>query len=90
MEVEQMMACLLPKIKGEVRNSQAKMDASLKEVKEELMARLEAEIEILRGTLISWIGIYQVRAEANQQGMIAKMDTWIERMEACVGKLEAN
>jgi hypothetical protein len=28
--------------------------------------------------------------KANQQEMTAKMDTWIEGMEAYVGKLEAN
>jgi hypothetical protein len=33
---------------------------------------------------------YLKEMKANQQEVTAKMDTWIEGMEACVGKLEAN
>jgi hypothetical protein len=66
MEMEQRMACLL----AEIRTNQTKMDAYLKETKEELTARLEAKIEVelrttiekfevLRSTLVSWTDIHQ-------------------------------
>jgi cob(I)alamin adenosyltransferase len=45
METEQMMAHLLARMKAEIRTNQAKTDANLKEMKEEMMARLEAKVE---------------------------------------------
>jgi hypothetical protein len=45
MEVEQMMAHLLTEMKAEIRANQAKADANLKEMKEEMMARLGAMIQ---------------------------------------------
>jgi hypothetical protein len=45
MEMEQMMACLLAEMKAEIRTNQANTDTSLKEIKEEMMERLEAMIQ---------------------------------------------
>jgi hypothetical protein len=58
--MEQMMANLLAEMKAEIRTNreemktnQAKMDANLKEMKEEMMARLEAKIEASKRRLRS-------------------------------------
>jgi exoribonuclease II len=68
MEMEQMTACLLTKMKAEIRINQAKMDVNLEEMKEEMMARLEAKIqanneklEVLQGTIISHMDSHQAR-----------------------------
>jgi hypothetical protein len=42
------------------------------------------------GTLLSQMDMHQDRTETNQWEMMAKMDSWIKRLEVCVGKLEAN
>jgi hypothetical protein len=44
MEMEQIIACLLAEIKIEIRTNQAKTDANLKEMKEEMTSRPEAMI----------------------------------------------
>jgi transcription initiation factor IIE alpha subunit len=45
MEMEQMMTCVLDEMKAEITTNQAKVDANLKQMKEEIMARLEAMIQ---------------------------------------------
>jgi nucleoid-associated protein YejK len=69
MEMEQMMAHLLAKMKAEIRINQAKTAINLKEINEEMMARLEATIEannkkyeVLRCTLISRMDTQEARA----------------------------
>jgi hypothetical protein len=49
MKVEQMMECLLAKMNA----NQAKADATLKEMKEELMARMEAKIDANQKKIMS-------------------------------------
>jgi hypothetical protein len=55
------MACLLAETKAEIRTNQVKADTSLKEMKEEMTARLEAKIEALRGTVLSRMDIHQAK-----------------------------
>jgi hypothetical protein len=65
-----------------METNQEKMDAKI-------VANNE-HFEVLRGTLVSRVDIYQAMTEANQREMTAKMAAWIERKEDCVGKLVAN
>jgi hypothetical protein len=70
------------------------MDANLKEMREDLMARLEAKIEaemktsnekfeVIQSILVSQIDIHQARTEVIQD-VIAQMDAHRERMGASV------
>jgi hypothetical protein len=70
-----------------------KTDTTLKEMKEELIRRLEAKIEaeiktnnekceVIQRTLISWMDVHQARTEAIQEEIMAKMDTRQEGMRA--------
>jgi hypothetical protein len=68
MEMEQMMAPLLSKMKAEIRTNQAEVDTNLNKMKEEIMASLEAKIEAnsemyeaLRCTLLFLMDIHQAR-----------------------------
>jgi hypothetical protein len=45
MEMEQMMTCLLAKMKPEIRINQTKVNANLQEMKEEMVARLKAMVQ---------------------------------------------
>jgi hypothetical protein len=45
MEIKQITACLLAKLKAEIRTSQAKVNANVKEMKEDMTARLEAMVQ---------------------------------------------
>jgi hypothetical protein len=45
-ETEQIMAHLVAKMKAEMGTKQVMKDASIKEMKEEMMARLESKIEV--------------------------------------------
>jgi hypothetical protein len=64
MEMEQRMACLLDKMKAEIRTNQAKVDANLKEIKEEIMARLEAMIQNNQDEMLAKMETNQERMEA--------------------------
>jgi hypothetical protein len=63
-----------------MRTNQAKMDATLKEMREEATAKLEANNEKFH-ILGSRMGIHQTRTEDNQRE--------ITEMEVCLGKTEA-
>jgi hypothetical protein len=80
-EVEQMMACLLAEVRTnreKLAVSEAKPDASLREVREEMRACQELLKEEMLGKL-----------DAYHERMIARMDSWLEQMEVCLGKMEA-
>jgi hypothetical protein len=85
MEVERMMARLLAGMKAEIRMSQAKMDASLKEIKEEMMARLEAKIEASNEK----VKTIQEKIVCNHEELMAIMKDSQERMETNQEKLKA-
>jgi hypothetical protein len=74
MEVEQMMACLLE----EMKTNQTKMDANLREMKEEMLAKMEAN----QGKLMA-------KLDAHHERMMTKIDSQLAVMEACLGKTEA-
>jgi chaperonin cofactor prefoldin len=89
------MANIQASLKLMIQNDQERMDANLKEMKEELMARLEAKIEaeiktnnekfeIIHSTLVSLVNIHLDRTEAIQEEIIAQVDTHQERMEVSV------
>lgn len=76
----------------DIITNQTKTDATLKEMKEELTAKLEAKIEdeiktnnekfeVLQSTLISQMDIYQAMREAIQEEIIAKGHAWNAVME---------
>jgi uncharacterized protein YPO0396 len=82
---------LINPLPEEIKTNQAKADANLKEMKEEMLAKMEARIKannekfkILRDTLVSQMVSHHARTEANQEEMIAKLDTYHERMGAGV------
>jgi uncharacterized protein YgiM (DUF1202 family) len=87
MEMEQMMALLLAEKKAKRRTNQAKADADLKEIEEEMTARLETMIQKT-----------QERMETNQEknGQVrcpirkddGQMDSQLEKMEAAVDVFE--
>jgi hypothetical protein len=70
MEVEQMMVCLLEEIRknrAKKDAEQAKTDATLKRIKEEMPAKLDA----------------------HHESMMARMNSQLMKMKACLGKTEA-
>jgi hypothetical protein len=80
--MEAQMDVNLKEIKEEIRTNQVKANATLKEMKEEFMARLEANIEaeiktsnekfeVIQSTLISCMDIHHTRAEPFQGEIIA-------------------
>jgi hypothetical protein len=76
---------------AEMKANKAKTDANLRDMREEITARLETEIEtnnekfvVLRSTLISRMDIHLARTEANQEEIIVKMDTHQESMRASI------
>jgi hypothetical protein len=74
MEVEQMMTCLLE----EMKTNQTKMDASLREMKEEMPVKMEANQ-----------GKVMAKLDAHRERMMIKIDSQLALMEACLGKTEA-
>jgi hypothetical protein len=81
--MEQMMACLL----AEMKTSQAKTDASLKEMKE-----FSAGQEHLKEEMLVKMETNQERMDpkldAHHEWMIARMDSQLEKMEAAVDVFE--
>jgi hypothetical protein len=74
--------------------SEAKVDANLKEIKEDIktnQAKMEARIEannwkfeVLRDTLVSWMDAHHAKTDVNHEEMMAKLDAHHEWMRASV------
>jgi endo-alpha-1,4-polygalactosaminidase (GH114 family) len=86
----ELMLAKLDSFREEIKTNQSKADADVEEMKEEMLAKMEARIkannekfEVLPDTLISLMDAHYARTEANQE-MIAKLDTHHERMRASV------
>jgi hypothetical protein len=80
--------------------NQAKTDADVRDMRGEMMARLETEIEsdkekleVLGGNLVSRMDINQARTESTQEDIKAKMDSYQEKsmmlMKASKEEVEA-
>jgi hypothetical protein len=65
MEVEQMMAQMLDKMKAEIRTNQAKMEATLKEVR--------AGQELLKEEMLAKINASQEQTKAKMDARLAEM-----------------
>jgi hypothetical protein len=69
--MEQMMELMLAKLdpfREEMKTNQAKADANLKKMKEEMLGKMEGRIkvndekfEVLQDTLISWLDAHHAR-----------------------------
>jgi hypothetical protein len=82
--MEQVMECLLAKVKAiqaKIDANQAKMGFDLKEMKEEMLARLEAMIQNNHDKMMA-------RLDAHHERMMARMDSQVEKVEACQEKTE--
>jgi hypothetical protein len=73
MEMDQMMARLLAKMKAEIRTNEAKADTSLKE----MMTRLEAMMQNSQEKMMAKLG-------AHHKIMMVRMDSQLEKMETTV------
>jgi hypothetical protein len=62
----------------EVKPNQAKIDASLREVREET----RADQELLKEEMLA-------KLNAHHERMMARMDSQLQKMEACLQKMEA-
>jgi hypothetical protein len=71
MEMEEMMACLLAKMKPEIRTNQAKADDNLKEMMEDMTASQE----LLKEEMLA-------KLNAHHKRVMARMDSQLEKMEA--------
>jgi hypothetical protein len=84
MEMEQMMAYLLANIKAEIRTSQAKTDATLKELKagqEHLKDEILTKMEINQEKMMA-------KLDASHQRLMARIDSKLETVKTCLGKNE--
>jgi uncharacterized coiled-coil protein SlyX len=88
MEMEQMMAHLLVKMKAETRTTQAKVDASLNEMKEEKMARLGAMIQKNQERMETNQEKTMAKLDAHHERMVARTDFQLEKMEAAMDVFE--
>jgi hypothetical protein len=68
--MEQMMARLL----DEIRTNQAKADANLKDMKEEIIARLEAKIDANQEKLEDRIAANNEKFEVLRGNLVSRMD----------------
>jgi hypothetical protein len=75
----------------EMKANQAKTDADLRDMRDEITARLETEIEtnnekfeVLQNTFVSKMDIHLAQPEVVQEEIIVKMDTHQERMGASI------
>jgi hypothetical protein len=87
MEMEQMMACLL----AEISTNREEMRANQQLLKEEMLAKMEAKAYDNLKKIKESIKTNQATARLRQikVEMMAKMDSQLEKMEACLGKMEA-
>jgi hypothetical protein len=74
MKIDQIMERLL----AEIRTNEAKGDANLKEMKEEMTARLEEKIDTNQEKMIA-------KFDAHHERMMARMDSQLGKIEACRG-----
>jgi recombination DNA repair RAD52 pathway protein len=82
--MEQLMEHLvtvIEKMDAERDSNQAKMDTNVREMKEEMMARLEALIQNNQELMMA-------RLDSNHKRIMARMDSQVEKMEACLEKTE--
>jgi hypothetical protein len=75
-----------------METDQAKTNANLKEMEEEMMERQEAKIEannekpeVLRSIHVSRMDVHQARTETIQEEMYTKMNKEQEKTEAAIG-----
>jgi hypothetical protein len=65
------------RLEAMIQNNQEKVGAKIDASQEKMEAKIETnneKCEALRGTLLSWMDIYQARTEAIEEKIIAKMD----------------
>jgi hypothetical protein len=77
MEVEQMTACLL----AEIRTSRVKMNANQAKADTNLR-EMRAGQEVVKQEMLA-------KLDAHHERMMVRMDSWLKKMEACLGKTEA-
>jgi hypothetical protein len=91
MEMEEVMTHLLAGMKPEIRTNQAKVDANLKEMKEEMVARVKAVIQNNQEEMLSRMETIQEKTDAkidsNQEKKEAMIDTNNEKYEVLRGTL---
>jgi hypothetical protein len=68
--------------------NQAKMDAALKEVEEEMMARLEAMIQANHEKVMVKLDAYHERMEALLDVSLESTEAYLEKIEVNQGKVE--